>query len=61
MVLGGCVDERGCVLLYTSPDMRHWTYRHILAISDKTDGIPWECPNLIQEDGRFALIYSPCT
>ena len=61
MVLGGCVDERGCVLLYTSPDMRHWTYRHILAISDKTDGIPWECPNLIQVDGRFALIYSPCT
>ena len=61
MVLGGCVEERGCVLLYTSPDMRHWTYRHMLAISDKADGIPWECPNLIPVDGKFALIYSPCT
>ena len=61
MVLGGCVEERGCVLLYTSPDMRRWTYRHILARSDKADGLPWECPNLIPVDGKFALIYSPCT
>ena len=61
MVLGGCVDERGCVLLYTSPDMRYWTYRHVLASSDRADGIPWECPNLIPVKGKFALIYSPCT
>ncbi len=60
MVLGGCVEERGCMLLYTSPDMRRWTYRHILAQSDKTDGIPWECPNLFPLDGKFGLIYSPC-
>ncbi|MBQ8556594.1 MAG: glycoside hydrolase family 32 protein [Clostridia bacterium] len=60
MVLGGCVEERGCVLLYTSPDMRSWTYRHILAQSDKADGIPWECPNLFEVDGKFGLIYSPC-
>ena len=60
MVLGGCVEERGCVLLYTSPDMRSWTYRHILAQSDKADGIPWECPNLFEVHGKFGLIYSPC-
>ena len=60
MVLGGCVEERGCVLLYTSADMQHWTYRHILAQSETADGIPWECPNLAQVDGRFVLIYSPC-
>ena len=60
MVLGGCVEERGCVLLYTSPDMRSWTYRHILAQSDQEDGIPWECPNLFEVDGKFGLIYSPC-
>lgn len=60
MVLGGCVQGRGCVLLYTSPDMRHWTYRHILAQSGKADGIPWECPNLIPVDGKIVLIYSPC-
>lgn len=60
LVLGGCVDGRGCVLLYTSPDMRHWTYRHILAQSDVADGIPWECPNLIPVESKFVLIYSPC-
>jgi len=60
MVLGGAVEARGCVLLYTSPDMRTWTYRHILAQADKADGIPWECPNLIPVNGKFALFYSPC-
>ena len=60
MVPGGAVEARGCVLLYTSPDMRTWTYRHILAQADKADGIPWECPNLIPVDGKFALFYSPC-
>ena len=60
MVLGGCVEDRGCVLLYTSPDMRHWTYRHILAQSEAADGVPWECPNLFAADGKFGLIYSPC-
>ncbi len=60
MVLGGCVEERGCVLLYTSPDLRQWTFRHILAQSDQADGTPWECPNLFPLDGRFVLIYSPC-
>ncbi len=60
MVLGGCVEERGCVLLYTSKDLRTWTYRHILAISDQADGKPWECPNLFQLGDKWGLIYSPC-
>ncbi len=60
MVLGGCVEEKGCVLLYTSPDMVNWTYRHILAQSDVADGKPWECPNFFEVDGRFVLFYSPC-
>lgn len=60
MTLGGCVEERGCVLLYTSPDMRSWTYRHILAQSGVADGKPWECPNFFELDGKFVLFYSPC-
>ena len=60
MTLGGCVEERGCVLLYTSPDMKNWTYRHILAQSDAADGKPWECPNFFEVDGKFVLFYSPC-
>ena len=60
MVLGGCVEGKGCVLLYTSPDMRHWTYQHILAQAEVADGVPWECPNFFKADGKFGLIYSPC-
>ena len=60
MVLGGCVDGRGCVLLYTSPDMRAWTYRHILAQSDVADGVPWECPNLFFLEDKACVLYSPC-
>ena len=60
MVLGGCVAERGCILLYTSPDMKNWTYRHILAQSEAADGKPWECPNIFIADGKVGLIYSPC-
>lgn len=59
MVLGGKVDERGCVLLYTSPDMRSWTYHHLLVQSEAADGIPYECPNFFPLDGRMVLLYSP--
>ncbi len=60
MVLGGSVEGRGCVLLYTSPDLQTWTYRHILAQSPVADGIPWECPNFFPLGDKFCLIYSPC-
>ena len=60
MVLGGCLEGRGCVLLYTSPDMRHWRYLHVLAQSQVQDDVPWECPNLFYLDGKWVLFYSPC-
>jgi len=60
MVLGGSAEGHGCMLLYTSPDMRRWTYRHILARSQQADGVPWECPNMFFVGDRVGLIYSPC-
>lgn len=60
MVLGGCLEGRGCILLYTSPDMQTWTYRHVLLQSDKADGVPWECPNLFLLDGMVVAFWSPC-
>lgn len=60
MVLGGCADHRGCVLLYTSDDMKHWTYRHVLAQGETADDVPWECPNLCFVDGKAVIFYSPC-
>ncbi|MBQ8653923.1 MAG: glycoside hydrolase family 32 protein [Clostridia bacterium] len=59
MVLGGLRDERGCVMLYTSPDMRCWTYRRMLVEGDQADGAAYECPNLFFADGRAVLLYSP--
>ena len=61
MVLGGLVEGHGCALLYTSLDLLKWTYRHILARSERADGVSWECPNLFFLDGKCALIYSPCS
>ena len=61
MVLGGVAEGRGCALLYTSPDLRTWTYRHILARSGQADGVSWECPNLFFLDGKCVLVYCPCS
>lgn len=60
MVLGGCVEGRGSVLLYTSPDMRSWTYHSVLWQLEKADGIPCECPNLFPLGDQVVLVYSPC-
>lgn len=60
MVLGGLAENHGCVLLYTSPDLRSWTYRHMLVRNDQADGRSIECPNLFFLDDKCLLIYSPC-
>ena len=60
MVLGGLVEDRGCVLLYTSPDLRCWTYHSVLVQAEQADGITWECPNLFFLEDKCCLIYSPC-
>ncbi len=60
MVLGGYVEGRGSVLLYTSPDMEAWTYHSVLWQGEQADGVPYECPNLFPLDGKMVLMYSPC-
>lgn len=60
MALGGCLEGHGCVLLYSSPDMRRWTYRHVLLQSEIADNVPWECPNLFLLDGKVVVFWSPC-
>ncbi|AHI00070.1 glycoside hydrolase family 32 protein [Kutzneria albida] len=58
MVLGSGHGGAGKVLLYSSPDLRAWTYRGVLLSGDGSTGGMWECPNLIQVDGRWALLVS---
>lgn len=60
MALGGCLAGRGCVLAYTSPDLRAWTYRGVVAQAAEADDVPWECPNLFALEGKMVLLYSPC-
>lgn len=59
MVVGSGARKKGCALLYTSEDLEHWAYRGVMAKSDGTQGVMWECPNFCTVDGREVLIYSP--
>lgn len=59
----GLRGRGGAALLYTSPDLLHWTYLHpLLAAEDSATGEIWECPGLFPlgdpADGRHLLIIS---
>jgi sucrose-6-phosphate hydrolase SacC (GH32 family) len=58
MVVGSGNAGIGQVLLYSSPDLRSWTYRGVLYSGDPSEGSMWECPTLIQVDGRWVLTVS---
>lgn len=58
MVLGASYAEKGCVLIYTSEDRIHWTYRNILLKTEKDD-LSWECPNLLFFGDTAVLCVSP--
>lgn len=68
LLLGaGLPGGTGAVLAYSGPDLRHWRYDGILsrrredaAAAQAADwtGSVWECPQLIEVDGAWALIVS---
>lgn len=66
MVIGsGEVGKGGMALLYSSPDIKHWTYLHPLAVA-KPDPSPqdptrpfgamWECPDFFSLDSQPVLL-----
>lgn len=58
MVLGArTLDDKGCVLFYTSDDLTKWKYVGIDSISDF--GYMWECPDVFSIDGYKYLSVSP--
>ncbi|MBR2088362.1 MAG: glycoside hydrolase family 32 protein [Oscillospiraceae bacterium] len=58
MVLGArTLDDRGCVLYYTSDDLEHWTYEKTVYGSDGS--YMWECPDDFVLDGKRFLSVSP--
>jgi beta-fructofuranosidase len=63
----GIARVGGCVLLYRSTDLKHWTYLHQLTsgrwngthtANPCDDGEMWECPELFPLDRGHVLIYS---
>lgn len=59
LVAGTRQDKIGKVVLYKSPDLRHWAYQGVLAESDGAQGYMWECPDFYQLDGKYVLMFSP--
>lgn len=60
-VVGGEKDGIGKALLYEAADksFTNWVYRGVAAQSNGSQGTMWECPDIIIQDKRDALIYSP--
>ena len=59
MVLGArSKKDKGCVLIYKSLDLKQWTY-HMRIETETTFGYMWECPDLIEIDGKTLLICCP--
>jgi len=63
----GIKGKGGAVLLYQSPDLRHWTYLHPLiegvgtgkpAPNPVANGEMWECPDFFPLGDRHALLYA---
>lgn len=68
LILGSGVRGRGgMILLYTSPDLQHWTYLHPLiegppaqstSVNPVDTGEMWECPDFFPLDDKYVLLIS---
>jgi beta-fructofuranosidase len=68
LTIGSGVHEKGgMVLLYTSPDLRHWTYLHPLvegvagntkSVNPVDTGDMWECPDFFPLADKHVLLIS---
>jgi beta-fructofuranosidase len=66
LIGAGLTDGTACVLTYASPapSLTDWTYTGVLAARDGAlddpvwTGRAWECPQLVEIDGRHVLIVS---
>lgn len=56
MVLGGSCNDKGCVFIYKSTDLKEWKFLNVL---DEGKEYAWECPNFIKLGDKYVLIYSP--
>lgn len=58
MVLGArTLDDKGCILLYSSEDLENWSYDGDLSIPNF--GYMWECPDIFEINDHRFLSVSP--
>jgi len=59
LVLGARTkDSVGCIMLYKSNDLKHWTYYTTITTPQKF-GYMWECPDLFELNDQTILITCP--
>lgn len=60
MVVGSTIeDQQGKLLFLTSKDLHHWSLLNTYTSGNPELGWMWECPDLLQVDGKRILIFSP--
>lgn len=60
LVAGGRNERHdGQVVLFSSQDLRNWTYLSVLADNQGKYGKMWECPDFFSMGGKHILIVSP--
>lgn len=60
MILGNSTKEDlPRVILYSSPDLKTWTYQGVLLQGDKNMGFMWECPDFFELNGKHIFMFSP--
>lgn len=52
-------NKTGCIVLYSSPDLKNWTFEGEVQTKLKEFGFMWECPDYFELDGKGVLIFSP--
>lgn len=56
MVLGSAMQGQGAMLLYESKDGEHWEYVHPLLMEEQNQIRCFECPDLMELDGRYLAV-----
>lgn len=56
MVLGSAIKGQGAILLYESKDRERWKYVHPLLLEEQNQIRCFECPDLMELDGRFLAL-----
>ena len=52
-------EETGCVVLYSSPNLKEWSFVGEVKTKLPSFGFMWECPDYIELDEQGLLLFSP--